>query len=57
MHKQQRKIFPRRRFVTHQPSDTIMGDLVFYEGYKRANDNFRYILTVIGFIISLINLV
>jgi len=48
MHKQRRKIFPRRRFVTHQPSDTIMGDLVFYEGYKSANNNYKYILTAYG---------
>ena len=45
MHRQQRKIFSRRRFVTHQPNDTIMADLVFYEGSKRANDNHKYILT------------
>ena len=47
LHKQRRKIFQRRRFVTHQPSDTIMADLIFYEGHKRANDNCKYILSVI----------
>ena len=49
MHKQRRKIFPRRRFVTHQPHDTMMADIVFYEGNKRANDNYKYILTGLGF--------
>ena len=47
LHKQKRKIFQRRKFVVHQPYDTIMGDLVFYEGYKHANNNNKYILTVI----------
>ena len=47
LHKQRRKIFPRRRFITHQPSDTIMADLVFYDGMKHANNNYRYVLTVI----------
>lgn len=45
LHKQRRKIFPRRKFVVHQPNDTIMADLIFYEGFKRNNDNMRAVLT------------
>ena len=47
LHKKRRKIFPRRKFITHQANDLIMGDLIFYEGFKSSNDNFKYLLTVI----------
>ena len=47
-HFKRRKVFQRRRFVVHQAHDTVMADIIFYDGHKAANDGYGACLTLIG---------
>lgn len=47
LHKQARKVFPRRRVVMKGIDDLWQADLVEMGNYSKYNKNYRYLLTVI----------
>ena len=47
LHKPKRKIFPRRRIITHYPGQIIQSDLIDMQRLTTKNSGFKFILVVI----------
>ena len=47
LHRPKRKIFPRRRIVTHFPGQIVQSDLIDLQKISSKNSNFKFILVVI----------
>ena len=46
-HKQKKHVFKRRKVFVSGPFSAIQADTVFYRGYSRQNNGFKYVLAVV----------